>query len=247
VHRQPVGPGELDIPSIRGVGGALMYFLDRGADLGRVWDVEFAPVDDATEPTGLARVDHIAQSIPFEELPTWRLYYRTIFDLEPTQQVDVVDPAGLVESQVLQSPDRSVRFTLNASQSRQTQAGRFIDELFGAGVQHVAFACDDIFIAVERIRSAGVDLLPIPENYYDDLESRFELEAETMDRLRSLDILYDEDERGRYFQVYTRVFAERFFFEVVQRVDYDGFGAPNAPIRLAAQTRLARGPAMPRE
>ncbi len=247
VHRQPVGPGELDIPSIRGVGGALMYFLDRGADLGRVWDVEFAPVEDATEPTGLARVDHIAQSIPFEELPTWRLYYRTIFDLEPTQQVDVVDPAGLVESQVLQSPDRSVRFTLNASQSRQTQAGRFIDELFGAGVQHVAFACDDIFIAVERMRSAGVDLLPIPENYYDDLEARFDLEAETMDRLRALDILYDEDERGRYFQVYTRVFAERFFFEVVQRIDYDGFGAPNAPIRLAAQTRLARGPTMPRE
>jgi 4-hydroxyphenylpyruvate dioxygenase len=247
VHRQPVGPGELAIPSVRGVGGALLYFLDRGADFGRVWQVEFDAIEDeTTEPAGLTKVDHIAQSIPFEELPTWRLFYRSIFELEPTPQVDVVDPAGLVESQVLQAPDRSVRFTLNASQSRQTQAGRFIDELFGAGVQHVAFACDDIFTAVERMRAAGVDLLPIPENYYDDLEARFDLAPETLERLRRLNILYDEDDHGRYFQVYTRVFAERFFFEVVERESYDGFGAPNAPIRLAAQTRLSRAPAMPR-
>jgi len=247
VHHGAVGPGELAIPSIRGVGGALLYFLDHATDLGRVWDVEFEPVEDETTvDAGLASVDHIAQSIPFEELPTWRLFYRSIFNLEPTPQVDVVDPAGLVESQVLQTADRSVRFTLNASQSRQTQSGRFIDELFGAGVQHVAFASTDIFATVEGMRAAGVDLLPIPENYYDDLEARFDLAPETLARLRDLNILYDEDDHGRYFQVYTRVFAERFFFEIVQRHDYDGFGAPNAPIRLASQTRLSRGLGMPR-
>ena len=147
---------------------------------------------------------------------------------------------------MLQTADRSVRFTLNASQSRQTQSGRFIDELFGAGVQHVAFASTDIFATVERMRAAGVDLLPIPDNYYDDLEARFDLDDEVLDRLRTLNILYDEDDHGRYFQVYTRVFAERFFFEIVERRDYDGFGAPNAPIRLAAQTRLSRGAGIPR-
>ncbi len=247
VHHGAVGPGELAIPSIRGVGGALLYFLDHATDLGRVWDVEFEPIEDETTVDALlASVDHIAQSIPFEELPTWRLFYRAIFDLEPTPQVDVVDPAGLVESQVLQTADRSVRFTLNASQSRQTQSGRFIDELFGAGVQHVAFASTDIFATVERMRAAGVDLLPIPENYYDDLEARFDLDADVLDRLRALSILYDEDDHGRYFQVYTRVFAERFFFEIVQRHDYDGFGAANAPIRLASQTRLSRGAGIPR-
>ena len=247
VHHAPVGPGELEIPSIRGVGGSLFYFLDHGDALGRVWEVEFEPVADDTPPAGIERVDHIAQSIPFEELPTWRLYYRTIFDLEPAAQVDVVDPGGLVESQALQSPDRSVRFTLNASQSRLTQSGRFLGEIFGAGVQHVAFACTDIFAAAERMRAAGARLLPIAGNYYDDLEARFDLDPALADRLRATGVLYDEDERGRYFQLYTAVFAERFFFELVQREDYDGFGAANAPIRLAAQTRLAPDPTLPRE
>ncbi|MFN3613861.1 MAG: bifunctional sugar phosphate isomerase/epimerase/4-hydroxyphenylpyruvate dioxygenase family protein [Rubrimonas sp.] len=245
--RAAVGPGELDIPAIRGVGGSLLHFIDEAGDLARLWEIDFAPVEDLNPPAGLTAVDHIAQSIPYEELPSWRLFYQSILDVEKAPVVDVIDPGGLVESQVLQSPDRSIRLTLNASQSRRTLSGRFMEELFGAGVQHVAFATADIFATVERLRAAGVALLPIPDNYYDDLEARFDLEPDLAARLRALDILYDEDERGAYFQVYTAVFAERFFFEIVERRDgYDGFGAPNAPIRLAAQTRLARDAAMPR-
>jgi 4-hydroxyphenylpyruvate dioxygenase len=245
-YRQAIGTGELSIPAIRGVGGSLLHFIDRRSDLARLWEIDFASIEHDRPDAGLVAVDHLAQSIPFEELPTWRLFYLSIFDFEKAPTVDVVDPGGLVESQVLQSPGRAVRVTLNASQSRQTQSARFMDELFGAGVQHVAFATGDIFAAVERLRSNGVALLPIPENYYDDLEARFDLAPELADRLRALDILYDEDERGRYFQVYTRVFADRFFFEIVQRDGYDGFGATNAPIRLAAQTRLATAAGVPR-
>jgi 4-hydroxyphenylpyruvate dioxygenase len=248
--RQPVGPGELDIPAIRGVGGTLLYFIDEASDLARLWEIDFEPVEDDTPPADLVAVDHLAQSIPFEELPTWRLFYLSILDAEKAPTVDVVDPGGLVESQVLQAPSRAVRFTLNASQSSQTLSGRFMEELFGAGVQHVAFSTSDIFVTVERLRAAGVELLLIPGKYYDDLEARFDLAPDIADRIRALDILYDEDERGAYFQVYTRVFAERFFFEIVDRRGgydgYDGFGAPNAPIRLASQTRLARGAGMPR-
>jgi 4-hydroxyphenylpyruvate dioxygenase len=245
-YRQAIGTGELSIPAIRGVGGSLLHFIDRRSDLARLWEIDFASIEDDRPDAGLVAVDHLAQSIPFEELPTWRLFYLSIFDFEKAPTVDVVDPGGLVESQVLQSPGRAVRVTLNASQSRQTQSARFMDELFGAGVQHVAFATGNIFAAVERMRSNGVALLPIPENYYDDLEARFDLAPALADRLRALDILYDEDERGRYFQVYTRVFADRFFFEIVQRDGYVGFGAPNAPIRLAAQTRLATAAGVPR-
>lgn len=244
--RQPVGPGELEIPAIRGVGGSLIYFLDHGAELGRVWEVEFETVEDGDADAGLTRIDHIAQTIPFEELPGWRLFYLSILDLAKAPQVDVNDPAGLVESQVLYAPDRQVQIALNSSQSRQTQSSRFIDEFFGAGVQHIAFEAGDIFAAVGRMRGAGVELLPIPSNYYDDLEARFDLDPDLADRLRGLNILYDEDEHGRYFQVYTRVFADRFFFEIVAREGYKGFGAPNAPIRLAAQARLSRHPAVPR-
>jgi len=248
--RQPVGPGELEIPAIRGVGGALIYFLDRGAELGKVWEVEFEPIESGDGAAGLTRIDHIAQTIPFEELPGWRLFYLSIFDFAKTPQVDVVDPAGLVESEVVHSPDRpegrAVQIALNSSQSRQTQSSRFMNEFFGAGVQHIAFATTDIFAAAQRMRDAGVGVLPIPENYYDDLEARFDLDPDLAGRLRALDILYDEDEHGRYFQVYTQVFAERFFFEIVAREGYRGFGAPNAPIRLAAQARLSRHPAVPR-
>ncbi|QDL92426.1 sugar phosphate isomerase/epimerase and 4-hydroxyphenylpyruvate domain-containing protein [Paroceanicella profunda] len=243
--RQPVGPGELEIPAIRGLGGALNYFVDGQSDLARVWEIEFetlAPVP----PGPLTGIDHIAQSMPPEEMLSWRLYYLSLFDFETTPQVDVVDPAGVVESMAVQDAGRAVRICLNSSQSTRTMAARFMSEYFGAGVQHLAFATADIFAAVAAFEAAGVALLPIPENYYDDLEARFDLDPDLADRLRRHNVLYDEDESGRYFQVYTGVFAERFFFEVVQREGYAGFGAPNAPIRLAAQTRLAAHFAMPR-
>ncbi len=244
--RQPVGPGELEIPAIRGVGGSLIYFLDGGDRYGRVWDIEFEPTDDANPEGGLQRIDHIAQSLPYQELLTWRLFYLSMFDFEKTPQVDVVDPAGLVESQVVRSANHSVQIALNSSQSRQTQSSRFIDEYFGAGVQHIAFGTADIFDTVARMRKNGVAFLPIPENYYDDLEARFDISDDLAARLREHHVLYDEDEHGRYFQVYTRVFADRFFFEIVCRDGYRGYGAPNAPIRLAAQSRYGRHPGVPR-
>jgi len=243
--RQAVGPGELDIPAIRGLGGSLVYFTDSASDLGRVWEIEFEPV--APAPAGpLTRIDHLAQSMSPDEMLTWRLWYLSLFDFEATPTVDVVDPAGIVESVALQDEGRAVRICLNASASGRTQSSRFLEEFFGAGMQHIAFATNDIFAAAGAMRDAGLDLLPIPDNYYDDLEARLGLAPELTGRLRLFGILYDEDERGRYFQLYTGAFQDRFFFEIVQRDGYAGFGAANAPIRLAAQARLARRPTMPR-
>ncbi len=243
--RQPVSPGELDIPAIRGLGGSLIYFTDAKTELGRVWDIEFEPTG-AVPPAWLTRLDHLAQSMSPDEMLSWRLYYLSLFDFETTPQVDVVDPAGIVESMALQDRDRALRICLNASISERTLSSRFLSEFFGAGVQHIAFATDDIFAAAQAIRAGGLELLPIPGNYYDDLEARVTLEPEVLDRMRGLGILYDEDESGRYFQLYTQAFQQRFFFEIVQRDGYGGFGAPNAPIRLAAQARIARGQAIPR-
>lgn len=245
---QPVGLGELEIPAIRGLGGSLIYFVDDRSDLARVWEVEFAAPPGNLDGASLTGIDHVSQSMPDDELLTWRLFYLSLFDVDKTPQVDVVDPAGIVTSQVVQNAERSVRICLNSSASRQTMAARFLSEYFGAGVQHIALATADIFKSVERLRDNGVELLPIPDNYYDDLEARLGLDPQMIDRLRSLDILYDEDEKGRYFQVYTQVFAEFFFFEIIEREGaYEGFGAANAPIRLAAQTRAARHPTIPRQ
>jgi 4-hydroxyphenylpyruvate dioxygenase len=242
---QLVGPGELDIPAVRGLGGSLIYFTDHRSELGRVWEVEFEPTG-AAPGEGLTRIDHIAQSMTPEEMLSWRLYYLSLFAFETTPQVDVVDPAGIVESLALQDADRALRICLNASASERTLASRFLSEYFGAGVQHIAFATDDIFAVAGTMRATGAQLLTIPDNYYDDLEVRLALEPELVDRLRANGILYDEDEGGAYYQLYTAAYADRFFFEIVQRDGYAGYGAANAPIRLAAQTRLARHEAMPR-
>src|SRR5262249_16387758 len=117
---------------------------------------------------------------------------------------------------------------------------RFLAEYFGSGVQHVAFATDDIVATAQRLRANGVALLSIPENYYDDLEARVDLDVERLKVLKANNILYDRDESGEYFQIYTQSLKDLFFIEIVERVGYRGFGAVNAPIRLNAQARLAR-------
>jgi 4-hydroxyphenylpyruvate dioxygenase len=96
------------------------------------------------------------------------------------------------------------------------------------------------------MRGRGAQFLKIPENYYDDIEAKFDLDAVTMEALRKNQILYDREGDGEFFQIYTNTFDERFFFEIVQRRNYQGFGAPNAAIRLAAQTRASRPVTMPR-
>jgi 4-hydroxyphenylpyruvate dioxygenase len=112
-------------------------------------------------------------------------------------------------------------------------------------VQHIALATDDLAATVRHLEANGVVLLPIPENYYDDLEAKTDLSSERIDDFKAHNILYERDGNTEYLQVYTRTFEERFFFEIVERRGYRGFGAVNASIRLAAQSRLARHPAVP--
>jgi 4-hydroxyphenylpyruvate dioxygenase len=247
---QAVGPGELEVPAIRGLGGSLLYFTDPKSELARVWEVEFrgaAVAAEAAVAIGLHAIDHVSQSMQYDEMLSWLLFYTSIFAMERTPQLDIADPAGLVRSQVVQTADGAVRIALNGSQGNRTLSGRFLTEFFGSGVQHIAFASADIFASAERMRERGLRALAVPENYYDDLESRFDLSPETMDQLRENSVLYDRDDQGEFFQLYTETFADRFFFEIVQRrSNYRGFGAANAPIRLAAQARVSRHPALAR-
>ena len=241
--RQPVGPDEMTIPAIRGVGGSLLYFLEPGS---LNWDVDFLPVSSENRGGFLGQVDHISQSTPFEEMLSWQQFYTALFNVQRSPQLEITDPLGLVKSQVLQNPDGSLRLVLNASAALQTMSSRFLSEFFGAGVQHIALACDDIFRTVSSMRAAGATFLSIPQNYYDDLDSRYELDPDLLKSMKENGILYDRDGEGEFFQVYTHAFEERFFFEIVERRGYKGFGAPNAGVRLAAQTREARPRTMPR-
>jgi 4-hydroxyphenylpyruvate dioxygenase len=240
---QPVGTDEMKIPAIRGVGGSLLYFLDPGTSN---WDQDFSPIVDDVGSNHLNSVDHISQSMPYEQMLSWQQFYTGIFHLQRSPQLEIADPLGLVQSQAILNPDKTFRIVLNGSVATRTMSARFLTEFFGAGVQHIAFECDDIFETVAGMRSAGASFLKIPDNYYDDVESRFELDPAVATRMRENQILYDRDDTGEFFQAYTPAFDERFFFEIVQRRGYQGFGAPNAPVRLAAQTRQARPVTVPR-
>ena len=105
----------------------------------------------------------------------------------------------------------------------------------------------DIFATAKALKANGFSPLQIPRNYYDDVEARFGLDPELADRLRAENMLYDRDGDGEYFQFYSPVLEEGFFFEIVERRGgYSGYGAPNAPFRIAAQKRHLRPEGMPR-
>jgi 4-hydroxyphenylpyruvate dioxygenase len=241
---QAVGPGELQLLAIRGLGGSLLYFTDPKSALARLWEIDFRPERETgagMSGAALLAVDHVSQSMQYEEMLSWLLFYTSIFELTRTPQVDVADPGGLVRSQVVENRTRTVRIALNGAQSHRTLSGRFLSEFFGSGVQHIAFASDNIFTTARYLQAGGVEALSIPDNYYDDLEARFGLKPELLDMMRESRVLYDRDDAGEYFQLYTAPFGDRFFFEVVERRSgYGGYGAANAPIRLAAQARAAR-------
>jgi 4-hydroxyphenylpyruvate dioxygenase len=176
---------------------------------------------------------------------TWLLFYSSLLDVRKAPVQTVLDPGGVVQSQAIETHNGSLRLILNASQSQRTLSSRFLNELFGSGVQHIALATDDLLATVQRLKAGGVDLLPIPENYYDDLEARTDLAVADVARLRASNILYDREGEAEYFQAYTKTLEGGFFFEIVERRRYQGYGAVNAPIRLASQTRLATETAPP--
>lgn len=240
----PVKTGELDIPAVSGVGGSVLRLLDRGSDLKNLWDVDFRVTDAAHPDAGLCRIDHVAQTVPYDELLSWALYYTSIFGARKAAMVDIADPHGLVRSQALSSG--ALRVTLNGAETRGTLAGQFITDSLGASLQHIAFATQDIFTTAERLRAGGFPVLPIGANYYADLQARLGLDDARTDALRSRNLLYDRDATGEFYQLFSVPRTDGFFLEVVQRLGgYDGYGAANAPFRIAAMKRLRRPPGMP--
>jgi len=232
-------PGEegLDVPAIRGIGGSLIYLLER--DVGDLWDRAFVADEPASPGIGLTGIDHVAVSVGLDEFLSWQLYWSALFGLLRQDEQDILDPSGLVQSCAMETASGSFRITLNAGGGRATLASRFVDKQLGAGFQHLAFASEDIVRTAERLQAVEAEVLDIPANYYADLADRDELTLQEADRLRARNLLFDmAPDGGRYLQLYSRAFDKRFFFEIVERTAYRGFGARNAPIRLAAQARF---------
>ncbi len=238
-----VGPNELDLPAIRAPDGSLVYFVGEELESGGLYEIEFdiAGSKPATGPAAPQAVDHIAMALPPGLMDNWVLYYRAVLGLEGRETLILPDPFGLVRSRAMADAKRHVRLPLNIAMGQLTTTAQTVVSNAGAGVHHIAFACGDIFAAVERLQKAGAPLLPISGNYYDDLAARFDLAEAFVDRLRAGNILYDRIGDAEFLHVYGEAFQDRFFLEFVQRIGgYDDYGAVNAPVRMAAQSRLAR-------
>jgi len=177
----------------------------------------------------ITRIDHVALTQPWHHFDEASLFYRSVLGLSPHQSLDLPDPYGLLRSRAVSTPDDRVRMALNvayvgASDGRPDVAW-----------QHVALTSSDIVATARRLHETGNAPLVVPDNYYDDLEARFDLGDRRHRLLRDLRLLYDMNEHGEFLHFYT-VTTGRVFFEVVQRLgDYRGYGAANAPVRLAVQ------------
>jgi 4-hydroxyphenylpyruvate dioxygenase len=228
------GPGEAELSAIAAPDGTSVFFCraaagpasppepDAGGWLG---DFLTAGPPGAGE-ADVAGIDHVALSQPFDSFDEAALFYRSVLGLELQGGDELATPDGLVRSRAARSADGGVRFALSVP----LVAG-------GASeLQHVALATGDVLAAAEAMRRRGVPLLEIPGNYYDDLAARTALAPELVERMRALGVLYDATPDGELLHVYTELLGPGLFFEVVERrAGYDGYGAANSTVRVAAQ------------
>ncbi|MCX4704867.1 bifunctional sugar phosphate isomerase/epimerase/4-hydroxyphenylpyruvate dioxygenase family protein [Streptomyces sp. NBC_01373] len=195
------------------------------------WRADFEDIAQAPAPGHAARIDHLALTQPWHHFDEAALFHRSVLGLHAQESVDVADPYGLMRSRAVTTDDGSVRIAL-------TVGAAPTDDTVHA--QHIALATDDVVAAARRFAEAGGRLLPIPANYYDDLAARYEFTDGELETYRELGILYDRDAHGEFRHCYTPTIG-RVFFELVQRDGgYRGYGAQNAPVRLAAQHAVRR-------
>jgi 4-hydroxyphenylpyruvate dioxygenase len=236
--QEQIGPGERRIPAVRAPDGTLIYLVEPDPSGRSIYQDDFRLFPDSAPPALLTTIDHVAQALPIGRMDNFVLFYRAVFGCQPETLWDISDPYGLIQSRTMVSADCTLRLPLNVSQSRETATGRFVTTFSGAGVQHIAMASDDILGTLDQLAARGTRLLPIPDNYYDDLAARWGLDPARIETLRQRNVLYDRDDNGEFLHAYTDTFDDRFFFEVVQRIgDYQQYGAANASVRMAAQAK----------
>jgi 4-hydroxyphenylpyruvate dioxygenase len=168
---------------------------------------------------------------PWQHFDEAVLFYTSALALEPQPFAEVPSPSGLVRSQVMQTSDGAVRLVLNLAPVQQAPA----QQARKTYQEHIAFAVDDLVSAARSARDRGLEFLQIPANYYEDLDARFDLEPGFLATLQELNLLYDRDANGEFLHFYTATVGSVFFEMVERRGNYDGYGAPNAPVRHAVQ------------
>ncbi|WP_372783243.1 4-hydroxyphenylpyruvate dioxygenase [Phenylobacterium sp.] len=230
----PVGPMELNIPAIEGIGGSNLYLVDRyGAQ--EIYDVDFVPIPGAAEAMakngkGLTYLDHLTHNVFRGNMAKWADFYERIFNFREIRYFDIEGAQTALISKAMTSPCGKIRIPLNESQDDHSQIEEFLRDYHGEGIQHVALGTADIFASVETMREQGVKFQDTIDSYYELLDARVPEHGENLQRLQADKILLDgapTEGQGLLLQIFTENMIGPIFFELIQRKGNEGFGEGN--------------------
>jgi 4-hydroxyphenylpyruvate dioxygenase len=235
-HYGEVGPMELEIPAIRGIGGSLIYLVDRYRDKS-IYDIDFASVassdsGDAREAqqrtaAGLTHIDHITHNVHAGRMDHWAQFYERLFGFRELRYFDIHGKKTGLRSRALVSPCGKIRIPVNEPTDPQSQIEEYLHAYRGEGIQHIALATDDIHASVETLRGRGLNFMDTPDAYYETLAQRIPAHGEDLDRLRHGRILMDGSRDDLLLQIFTQTVIGPIFFELIQRKGNEGFGDGN--------------------
>jgi 4-hydroxyphenylpyruvate dioxygenase len=226
-----VGPMELNIPAIEGIGGSLIYFVDRYGPQGSIWDVDFRWLDGVPRNPaghGMTVIDHLTHNVHRGRMDAWAGFYERLFNFREIRYFDIEGKLTGLKSKALTSPCGQIRIPINESSDDKSQIEEFLRVYNGEGIQHIALGTTDIQASVEAARTGGVEFMDTPETYYELLPQRFPDVDEDMARLARNRILMDgSPSGGRLLQIFTGTVIGPIFFEFIQRKGDQGFGEGN--------------------
>jgi len=222
---------EADLTSVAAPDGTEVFFCRTEPVGGHGWLDDFLPTGEPRSAgTGITAIDHLSLAQPFDRYDEAALFYRTVLGMADDEAGEFAAPFGLVRTLAIRNADRRVRIALSVPVLRRGDWAPAV-----AHPQHLTLATDDLSRTAAVLARADVGVLHIPDNYYDDLDARADLEPGLRDLLRGVGAMYDQDEHGHYLQLFTPVIGSRVFVEIVQRVaGYRGYGFANDPVRMAA-------------
>ncbi len=229
-YRASVGPMELNIPAIVGIGGSLIYFVDRYGDQS-IYDVDFRPVAaPAAAPAGLAQIDHLTHNVHRGNMDVWTGFYEKLFNFREIRYFDIEGKKTGLFSRALTSPCGRIRIPINESQDDKSQIEEYLREYKGEGIQHIALSTDDIYRTVDVLRDRGVAFQDTPHTYYEGVNARVGGHRENLAELEKRRILIDGSgatNEGILLQIFTANVIGPIFFEIIQRKGNQGFGEGN--------------------
>ena len=223
------GPMELNIPSIRGIGGSLIYLVDRYGG-STIYDVDFVPVEPpaGVSPVGLTLIDHLTHNVQRGNMDKWAGFYEKLFNFREIRYFDIEGRKTGLFSRAMTSPCGKIRIPINESQDDKSQIEEYLREYRGEGIQHIALATDDIYGTVDALRDNGVTFQDTPDTYFEGIDARVAGHHESVAELQKRRILIDgSDQDGILLQIFTQNVIGPIFFEIIQRKGNEGFGEGN--------------------